>query len=98
MGKKFDLKDGINEFLVYYNGRVHSTSGYAPREIVENSYNSDLIRKVKENTIKSRRIKKNKSEKYTNGLKVRVSNYRFLDLKKRFIFLLCIIIRENVGV
>ena len=86
MGKKFDLKDAINEFLVYYNGRVHSTTGYAPREVVENSNNSDFIRKVKENIIKSRRIKKDKSEKYTVGLKVRVSNYRFLDLEKRFIF------------
>ena len=86
MGKKFDLKDAINEFLVYYNGRVHSTTGYAPREVVENSNNSDFIRKVKENIIKSRRIKKDKSEKYTVGLKVRVSNYRSLDLEKRFIF------------
>ena len=86
MGKKFDLKDTINEFLVYYNGRVHSTTGYAPREVVENSNNSDFIRKVKKNTIKSRRIKKDKSEKYTVGLKVRVFNYRSLDLEKRFIF------------
>ena len=86
MGKKFDLKDAINEFLVYYNGRVHSTTGYAPREVVENSNNYDFIRKVKENIIKSRRIKKDKSEKYTVGLKVRVSNYRYLDLEKRFNF------------
>ena len=86
MGKKFDLKDAINEFLVYFYGRVHSTTGYAPREVVENSNNSDFIRKVKENIIKSRRIKKDKNEKYTVGLKVRVSNYRSLDLEKRFIF------------
>ena len=72
--KKFDLKDAINEFLVYYNGRIHSTIGYLPREVVENSNKFDFIRKVKENTIKSRRIKKVKSEKYTVGLKVRVSN------------------------
>ena len=58
MRKKFDLKDAINEFLVYYDGRVHSTTGYAPREVVENSNNSDFIRKVKEGIIKSRRIKK----------------------------------------
>ena len=53
---------------------------------MENSNNSDFIRKVKENIIKSRRIKKDKSEKYTVGLKVRVSNYISLDLEKRFIF------------
>ena len=45
MWKKFDLKDAINEFLVYYNERVHSTTGYAPREVVENSINSDFIRR-----------------------------------------------------
>ena len=88
MGKKFDLKNAINEFLVYYNGRVHSTTGYASREVVENSNNTDFIRKVKENTIKSRRIRKDKSKKYTVGLKVTVSNYRSLDLKKRFVFII----------
>ena len=86
IGKKFDLKDAINEFVVYYNGRVHSAIRYAPREVVENSNNSDFIRKVRKNIIKSRRIRKDKSEKYTVGLKVRVSNYRSLDLEKRFIF------------
>ena len=86
MEKKFDLKDAINEFLVYYNGRVHSTTGYPPREVVENSKNSNFLRKVMKNAIKSRRIKKDKSEKYSVGLKVRVSNYRSLDLEKRFIY------------
>ena len=86
MRKKFDLKDAINEFLVYYDGRVHSTTGYAPREVVENYNNSDFIRKVKENIIKSRRIKKDKSDKYTVGLKARISNHRSLDLEKKFIF------------
>ena len=98
MGKIFDLKDAINEFLVYYNGIVHSTTGYALRKIEENSNNSDFIRKVKENTIKSRRIKKDKSEKYIVGLKVRVFNYRSLDLRKGLYFLSCTIIREKVEV
>ena len=40
---------------------------------------------------------KDKSEKYTVGLKVRVFNYNSLDLEKRFIFLSCTIIREKVG-
>ena len=95
MGKKFDLKYAINEFLVYYNGRIHSITGFAPREVVENSNNSDFIRKVKENKIKNRRIKKDKSENNTVGLKVRISNYRSLELEKKVYFLSCTIIREK---
>ena len=38
---------------------------------------------------------KHKSEKYTVGQKVRVSNYRSLNIEKRFIFLSCTIIREK---
>ena len=37
MDKKFDLKDVINEFLVYYNGRTHFTTRYAPKEVMESS-------------------------------------------------------------
>ena len=73
--EKFDLKDVVNEFLVYYNERVHSTTGYTPREITERKKDSEFIQKVKENTTKSRRIKKDKDEKYKIGLKVRISNY-----------------------
>ena len=73
--EKFDLKDVVNEFLVYNNERVHSTTGYTPREITERTKDSEFIQKVKENTTKSRRIKKDKDEKYKIGLKVRISNY-----------------------
>ena len=42
--------------------------------------------KVKENTTKSRRIKKDKDEKYKIGLKVRISNYRTLVKEGGFIY------------
>ena len=60
--KDFDLKDVVNEFFVYYNKRVNSTTGYTPREITERAKDSEFIQKVKENTTKSRRIKKDKDE------------------------------------
>ena len=86
MGKKFNLKDAVNEFLAYYNEREHSTTGYAPGEIVERSKESEFIQNVKQNTGKSRRIKKDKDEKYVIGLKVRISNYRTLLKDDRFIY------------
>ena len=86
LGKKFNLKDAVNEFLAYYNEREHSTTGYAPREIVERSKESEFIQNVKQNTAKSRRIKKDKDEKYVIGLKVRISNYRTLLKDDRFIY------------
>ena len=84
--KDFDLKDVVNKFLVYYNERVNSTTGYTPREITERAKDSEFIQKVKENTTKSRRIKKDKDEKYKIGLKVRISNYRTLVKEDGFIY------------
>ena len=86
LGKNFDLKDVVNEFLVYYNERVHSTTGYTPREITERAKDSEFIQKVKENKSKSWRIKKDKDEKYKIGLKVRISNYRTLVKEDGFIY------------
>ena len=82
----FFVKDAINEFFFYYNGRAHSTAGYAPREVMESSKDSDFIQKVRDNKIKSRTIKKGKSEKYTIGLKVRIWNNKTLETEKGFIF------------
>ena len=86
LGKKFDLKDVENEFLVYYNERVHSTTGYTSKEIIERAKDSEFIQKIKENTTKSRRIKKDKDEKYKIGLKVRISNYRTIVKENGFIY------------
>ena len=55
--ERFWFKDVVNEFLDYYNERVHSTTGYTPREITERAKDSEFIQKTKENTTKSRLIK-----------------------------------------
>ena len=84
--KPFIIITNINPLLVYCNEREHSTTGYAPREINERSKESEFIQNVKQNTAKSRRIKKDKDEKYVIGLKVRISNYRTLLKDDRFIY------------
>ena len=45
--KRFDLNDFINEFLVYYNERVHSTTWYATREITERAKIVSLFKRLK---------------------------------------------------
>ena len=72
----FDLKDIVNEFLVHYNERKHTTARSTPREIVEKSQDFLVIQRVKDNTNNSRRLKKYKDEINKVGLKVRISNYR----------------------
>ena len=61
-------------------------TGYTPREITERAKDSEFIQKIKENITKSRRIKKDKDEKYKIGLKVRISNYRTLVKENEFIY------------
>ena len=74
--ERFWFKRCCKLVLVYYNERVYSTTGYTPREITKRAKDSEFIQKVRENATKSRRIKKDKDEKYKIGLKVRISNYR----------------------
>ena len=45
-----------------------------------------LLKKVKENTTKSRRIKKDKDEKYNIGIKVRILNNRIFVKEDGFIY------------
>ena len=43
---KYDLEDCVNEFLIYYNNRKHSTTGIAPYVIMRNVNNQELIQKI----------------------------------------------------
>ena len=43
------------------------------------AHNQHMQAKVKENTIKSRKVQKEKGTKYEPGLLVRISNFRKLD-------------------
>ena len=84
--ERFWFKRCYKRDLVYYIERVHSTTGYTPREITERAKDSEFIQKVKENTTKSRGIKIDKDEKYKIGLKERISNYRTLVKEDGFIY------------
>ena len=68
------MKECVIEFLIHYNERTHSTTQYKPKEIVERAQDHDFIKQVKDNTMKSRKIKKDKKEKYIPGLIARISS------------------------
>ena len=43
---KYDLEDCVNDFLIYYNNRKHSTNWIAPYVIMRNVNDQELIQKV----------------------------------------------------
>ena len=45
---KFDMEESVSDFLYYYNGRKHSTTGVTPFEVMRNMDDKDMIEKVKE--------------------------------------------------
>ena len=51
---RYNLEESINDFLIYYNDREHSTIKVAHFKAMMNIENKDLIHKIKENTIKRR--------------------------------------------
>ena len=55
---EFILEDSILDFLLYYNNRVHSTTRYSPYDIIEIRSDEKTMKKVRENTLKSRKDKK----------------------------------------
>ena len=55
---QFILEDSILDFLLYYNNRVHTTTRYSPYDIMEKRNDEKAIKKVIENTLKSRKDQK----------------------------------------
>ena len=53
--ENYDLEDFVNDFLIYYNNRKHSTTGIAPYHVMRNVDDEHLISKVKLKTEKSDR-------------------------------------------
>ena len=53
--ENYDLEDFVNDFLIYYNNRKHSTTGIAPYHVMRNVDDEHLISKVKLKTEKSER-------------------------------------------
>ena len=41
---KYDLDDCVNDFLIYYNNRKHSTTGIVPYVIMRNVKDQELFK------------------------------------------------------
>ena len=79
---RYNLEESINDFLIYYNDREHSTTKVAPFRVMMNIENKDLIHKIRENTIKRSQKAKMVTETFLKNSIVRVSNFiRFIDEK-----------------
>ena len=53
--ENYDLEDFVNDFLIYYNNRKHSTTGIAPYHVMRNVDDEHLNSMVKLKTEKSER-------------------------------------------
>ena len=73
--ENYDLEDSVNDFLIYYNNRKHSTTGIAPYHVMRNANDEHLISKVKLKTEKIRQKIKRTVENYEKGQLVRISNH-----------------------
>ena len=72
---KFGWVDSINDFLIYYNDRRHSTTQIRPFKLITNMNDEKLLKKSKENTIKTWTKTKLNTEVFDVGQKARISNY-----------------------
>ena len=88
VGEWLERNRCVIEFLLHYNKRIHSNTKYKPREIVERAQEQDFIKQVKDNTMKSRKFKKDKNKKYIPGLIARIFCLRYLDAKPGYFLLL----------
>ena len=77
----FELNRAITDFLLYYNGRKHTTTKYSPYEIMGKRFQETFLSKVLENTIKSR--KNHRIEKYQINQEVRISSFIIQPLKEK---------------
>ena len=71
----YNLEDSITDFLLYYNGRRHSTTKVAPYQAMMNWWDKEFMGKIKTNTIKRRNNAKVLWENFPESIFVRVSNY-----------------------
>ena len=79
---RYNLEESINDYLIYYNDREHSTTKVDPFRAMMNIENKDLIHKIRENTIKRRQKAKMVTETFLKNSIIRVSNFiRFIDEK-----------------
>ena len=69
----FDLEDSVLDFLLHYNSRVHTTTKFTPYEIMENRFDQNILKQVRDNTLKSRKDRKIKE--FEEGQSILISNY-----------------------
>ena len=55
---EFILEDSILDLLLYYNIWVHTTTRYFSYDIMKKKNDENIMKKVKENTLKSRKNQK----------------------------------------
>ena len=69
----FDLAESVLEFLLHYNSRVHTTTKFTPYEIMENRFDQNILKQVRDNTLKSRKDRKIKE--FEEGQNISISSY-----------------------
>ena len=69
------MEECVNDFLIYYNNRRHSTTGIAPYVIMRNVNDQELIQKVITKTEKMRNKVKRTIDHYEKRKIVRITNY-----------------------
>ena len=60
---EFIFEDSILDFLLYYNNKVYTTIRYYPYDIKEKKSDEKAMKKVRENTLKSRKDQKDEEFK-----------------------------------
>ena len=58
---------------MHYNSRVHTATKFTPYEIMENRFDQNILKQVRDNTLKSRKDRKIKE--FEEGQNILISNY-----------------------
>ena len=54
----FDLEESVLDFFMNYNSRVHTTTKFTPYEIMDSRFYKNILKQVRDNTLKSRKDRK----------------------------------------
>ena len=69
----FDLEESVLDFSLHYNSRAHTRTKFTPYEIMENRFDQNILKQVRDNTLKSRKDRKIKE--FEEGQNILISNY-----------------------
>ena len=79
---KFNLEEVLQDFLIYYNSKEHSTTKFKPFELIWSANNENLIQKAIKNREKSRKKGKEYVEVFEQNEVVRISNFIKINKEK----------------